>query len=429
MVSRLPITVRPAHNETAVSYLSRLAELNGVPFTDLWSQASRRQGSKSARLDGDLLATISCQPRERLTRAVIELREPEPDWLALRHEPQRGCHRCDAGHAGGPVLHLLDHHRYVCTRHRIWIGPPDQVDHPQPGLHALPEVVTAQHRHLRLLRRFGPAATYDAVLTGFLICAHHWNYTDIAGEGDAWLRWIRRAEVLIPSGSEADTFSTSRLFAVTYPEAVSLAEVIGSLRWRRLAAAGPHEQRVFAAEIGRRLGRPDYHPTLTQDPIAHWIEQDYWQPPSLPNNNYRALRNFGGSTLVKPAKDAEDKRRDAAYWFREKHRRGGDALLHHRSINPVIIRDWSTKMGLFSGALHVSSQVTFDARRTVDGAETHRTEYLRPQPAQSTYLDTAVEPVDWPQRPGPRPPVGARPMLPSERPKVFYPRNRRQSAN
>ncbi|MFJ9550817.1 hypothetical protein [Streptomyces erythrochromogenes] len=31
-------------------------------------------------------------------------------------------------HAGGSALVLLPHHRYVCTRHNIWIGPPD-VDH------------------------------------------------------------------------------------------------------------------------------------------------------------------------------------------------------------------------------------------------------------------------------------------------------------
>jgi hypothetical protein len=429
MVSRLPITIRPAHNEIAVSYLARLAALHDLPFTELWSQASRRQTGKSARLDGDLLATISGQPRARLARAVIELRDPEPDWLALRHEPQRGCRRCDAGHPGGPVLHLFGHHHFVCTRHRIWIGPPDQIDHPQPSLAQLPEVVAAQHRHRRLLRRLGPAATYDAVLTGFLICAHRWNFTEIAFEGDAWLEWTRRAEVLIPPGTETDTFSTSRLFAAAYPEAVSLAEVIGSLRWRRLATGGPDDQRAFAAEIGRRLGLRDYFPTLTQDPIAHWIEQDCWQPPSLPGNDYCALRTFAGPTFVKPAKDCDNKRREAAYWFTQKHRRGGDALLHHRILNPIVIRDWSVKMQLFTGALHVSSETSFETRRKVDVTEAHRTEYLRPEPASSTYLDTAVEPVDWPQRPGRRPPVGARPMLPSERPKVLFPRNRLRSAN
>jgi hypothetical protein len=149
--------------------------------------------------------------------------------LALRHEAQRGCGRCNARHPGGVVMQLLGHHRYVCTRHCVWIGPPDQADHPQPSLAQLPEIVAAQHAHLRLLRLVGPAATYDAVVTGFLICAPRWNFTRDASSGDVWHHWARRAELLIPPGTETDTFSTSRLFAATYPEAVSIAELIGSL--------------------------------------------------------------------------------------------------------------------------------------------------------------------------------------------------------
>ena len=44
-------------------------------------------------------------------------------------QPQPGWPRCDARHPGGPVTHLLPHHRYVCTRHRYWVGPPD-IDQP-----------------------------------------------------------------------------------------------------------------------------------------------------------------------------------------------------------------------------------------------------------------------------------------------------------
>ena len=82
---------------------------------------------------------------------------PAPDWSALRHQPQPGCPRCDARHPGGPVTHLLPHHRYVCTRHRYWIGPPD-IDQPATGLAGLDDIVRAQRQHLRLLGRHGPAA-------------------------------------------------------------------------------------------------------------------------------------------------------------------------------------------------------------------------------------------------------------------------------
>ncbi|MEO6085047.1 MAG: hypothetical protein ABIQ18_18240 [Umezawaea sp.] len=41
MVSRLPITTRSAHQEIAVSYLTRLAALHEMPVEHLWQQVSR----------------------------------------------------------------------------------------------------------------------------------------------------------------------------------------------------------------------------------------------------------------------------------------------------------------------------------------------------------------------------------------------------
>lgn len=76
----------------------------------------------------------------------------------------------------------------------------------------------------------------------FLICAHHWNYTDTADPDDAWVRWNRRVAQLIPPGTEIETFSASWLFATTYLEAVALAELPGPLHWRRQAAGGPADQ-------------------------------------------------------------------------------------------------------------------------------------------------------------------------------------------
>jgi hypothetical protein len=42
-------------------------------------------------------------------------------------------------------------------------------------------------------------------------------------------------------------------------------------------------------------------------------------------------------------------------------------------------------------------------------------EYLRPIPARSDYLATAVSPVPWPVRAEPRQPRGGRPMLGAEK--------------
>lgn len=419
MVSRLPITTRPAHREIAVSYLARLAALHDMPFDELWKQASRSDRSTGTRrtLDGDLLATISRQSRTRLNHAIIELLAPEPDWLALRHEPQPGCRRCTARHPGGPVLQLLGHHDYVCTRHHIWIGPPDHPDDPQPSLEQLPEITAAQHRHRRLLRRVGPAATYDAVLTGFLICAHRWNIIRKPVESDALHHWRRRAEMLIPPGTETDTFTTSRLFAATYPEAVAIADLIGSLPWRRLAAGNPSEQTLFADAIGRRLGLRDYRPTALNDPIAHWIDQDCWRPPSRPYHDYRRLRTFGGHTYRKAIKTADEKRRTSAEWF-ARHRRGGDAMLHHRTLNSVVVRDWTGAMEQFSGTILLSANISHASIRALQGGRARTPTNLlrlaaepwfRPAAQPSPFLDTATEPLHWTLRTRDRKPYAGRP--------------------
>src|SRR6476660_2613378 len=93
----------------------------------------------------------------------------------------------------------------------------------------------AQRHHLRLLGRHGPAAAYDAVLTGFLFCGHLWAERREDGVG-AHRERTRRAEVLIPPGTETATFSASRLFAAVYPEAVRLAGLIAPPTWRHRAA-------------------------------------------------------------------------------------------------------------------------------------------------------------------------------------------------
>jgi hypothetical protein len=100
----------------------------------------------------------------------------------------------------------------------------------------------------------------------------------------------------------------------------------------------------------------------------------------------------------------------------KKHHRGGDTMLHHRTLNPVIIRDWSTKMEIFTGALALTANttITHKPRNAKDITNLNTTKWTRPQPVSSPYLDTATEPVDWPTRTGPRPPTGARPALPHE---------------
>jgi len=232
----------------------------------------------------------------------------------------------------------------VCIRHRYWIGPPDAGQPATPLGPELASIVQAQRRHLRPLRRYGTAATYDAVLTGFLLCGHLW--TDWPGEWDGpWQRWTRRTEILIPPGAESSQFSAARIFAAAYPEAVSLADLIASPAWRSLAAGDPAQQQQFTAAIGQRLGRPGYQPADTADAIAHWMKYDSWQPPSRPHTTFPQTRRYGSSPA--PCGYHQQAEPPAA---RTQHPvvpalpPRGRVIRHHGHIRPVLIRDWSRSM-------------------------------------------------------------------------------------
>jgi hypothetical protein len=243
------------------------------------------------------------------------------------------------------VQRLLPHHHYVCTRHRYWIGPPDagQPATPLEDDTDLQDVVRAQHRHGRLLRRYGAAVIFDAVLTGFLICGHIWDSPVNGGWAETIYRWTRRCHALIPVGLEPEEFSAARLFAAIYPDAVEVAHLIGSPAWRRLAASNPDNQQQFIGEIGRRLGRADYRAPQNGDAITHWMKYDSWQTPSRPKTSFPDSRDYGSGRPARTSAHSLDRTRRGALWFAV-NRRGGNVILHHRHIRPVLVRDWSRPM-------------------------------------------------------------------------------------
>ena len=359
---RLPIPVPPARHETLASYLARLAGLHGMAPRELWEPISTpRPGTARRDVLADRLAALTGRPSEHLAGALPELRDPPPDWAAWRHQPQPGCPRCDARHDGGAVTRLLPHHGYVCTRHRYWIGPPDAGQPATPLGDDLDDIVRAQRRHLRLLHRHGTAVTFDAVLTGFLICGHLWDDRPGADTVSWQLRWERRAKVLVPVGAEAVTFSASRLFAAVYPEAVILAVVLASPAWRRLASGSPEQQRRLLTEIGRLLGHPGYQPPDGGDAIAHWMKYDSERPPSRPDKIFPDTREYGALRPAGASAQSQARTDRSAYWFAV-NRRGGSTLLHHRHIRPVLIRDWSPRMDGITATIFASS-TTIDLHR------------------------------------------------------------------
>ncbi|MFI9355564.1 hypothetical protein [Streptomyces lydicus] len=339
---RLPSSVPPARHEVTASYVARLARLHGMDFHLLWEQVTRPFAARSTirTIDPAVLSSATGRPLEHLAGALPELRTPQPDWSMFRHEPQPGCHLCTARHSGGPVVHLLPHHRYVCMQHRIWIGPPDTDELTTP-LDALPEVVHAQRRHLRLLRRHGWAVTYDAVLTGILICAQLWSLPE-EGNGETWHDWVRRADLLIPPGTSEATFSVARLCAAVYPEAVDLAGVFASPYWRQQAQGTPMDRSRFDQRIERLLRHPIAPLNHRSNPISHWADVNSRRPPLTPIRVHGDKRPAREPHLWKPSLHSATRRAQQrhAQNYDPTHR-AADALIAHRHLATVIRRAWS----------------------------------------------------------------------------------------
>ncbi|MBO0881764.1 MAG: TniQ family protein [Mycobacterium sp.] len=353
----LPIPAGPAQHETLASYLTRLAGLHGLAAQELWATVSDPLAGTGRRaVAAQRLAALTGRHPAQLARALPELRNPPPDWTMFRHQPQPGCRGCDARHDGGPVIRLLPHHRYVCSRHRYWIGPPDIGEYTSALPGQLDDIARAQRQHLRLLHRHGVAATYDAVLTGFLICGHLWadqsHFLD-----QLTRRSARRAELLIPPRSEHQHFSASRIFAAVYPEAVSIAVLLASPFWRHLAAGATRDQQQFLHAIATRIGCRGYQPPSSGDAIAHWMKFDSWRPPSRPQRVFPDTRAYHATRPIYT--DAAGQRRTlrSATWFAI-NRRGGNVILHHRHIRPVLIRDWSPRMDGIGAAIWASRTTT-----------------------------------------------------------------------
>jgi len=343
---RLPLTVRPARNEILASYLRRLAALNCLDGDQLWKRVTGPAGGSRRRPDAAVVAALTGRSAAALAAALPELRDPASAWQSLRNVPQRGCPRCDAAHPGGQVYRLLSHHEYACTRHRYWIGPPD-ISRPGPALPGLPEIITAQRRHLRLVRQHGWAAAHDAILTGFMICGHLWRW-QVPGTGGKPAVWERRGQALIPPGKAAAQFSASRVFAAVYPEAVSLAAVFASPQWRILATGTRSDIGLLAAEVGRRAGIPAGrpHPPGT-GPAADHSGDFYWRPVShFPPDLASRLPSKPG-TAGPQSQALRDRTAPRFRW--DQH--AGSIILSHSCIQPVGIRQRSVLMKYISRAI------------------------------------------------------------------------------
>ena len=172
------------------------------------------------------------------------------------HGPVRAttaCHRCTARHGihQAVPVHLPVHDK-VCTRHGIWLSDADQ---PHLDLTACPEIITAQHRTNRLLRRCTPQQ---------LTLAHQAATTAIpawpASPAAIPLHWRHRLLALQTTNHHRGVPPDDDSFthAAIYPDVVSIALTILNPSRARVNVSGPVEIPPDGQPAGNRLAVDDH---------------------------------------------------------------------------------------------------------------------------------------------------------------------------
>jgi hypothetical protein len=242
----LPRSVTPLTGEALGSYLARLACANHLTLTEVLTVLPSWFSTKTSNRDDRARHHMLLPATAEALRALGRLTGTAPASLA-RALPAFGtagphslvrattaCHRCAARrgiHQPVPV-HLPAHHK-VCTRHGIWLSDTGQ---PQLDLAACPEIVIAQHRANRLLRRCTP----QELMLAYQAAARSippWPRSPAAIP----LHWRHRLLTLQTAnhryGTPADYDAYTH--AAIYPDAIALAAAALNLRRPRTIKQDP----------------------------------------------------------------------------------------------------------------------------------------------------------------------------------------------
>jgi TniQ/Helix-turn-helix len=226
----LPRPVTPINGEALISYLTRLAHANHLTVTEvlavLPSWFSTKINNRDDRAQHHTLIPATAEA----LRALAHLTRATPASLARAlpafgtadaYSPVRAttaCHRCTARHGiRQPVPVHLPAHQKICTRHGIWLSDTNQ---PHLDLAACPEIITAQHRANRLLRRYTPQQ---------LLFAHQAAAKAVPPWPDSPaaipLHWRHRLLILQTANHRrgVPTDHDAYMHAAIYPDAIAVA--------------------------------------------------------------------------------------------------------------------------------------------------------------------------------------------------------------
>jgi hypothetical protein len=263
----LPRTCRPAQDETTGSYLLRLATANRITGAELVDYLTTGRSQSIAKVSLTALATASGHPPLVLAYALPELRSqyPEQHRMVLRGRTLAGkpntvrpaCRRCTATRTSAERIDMWHRHEHnICLRHHLWIGP--GVEHPRDQVDLGPhlDIVHVQIRHHRLIRDHG----HGIVHTAYRAAREVWETLTYRGWGLPYVlardiplpRWFRHQDW--PADARDPVHR-----AATYPEVITLTELLTSPDWRPFAmSASAADRDRLRAEFQRRLP-PAYH--------------------------------------------------------------------------------------------------------------------------------------------------------------------------
>lgn len=238
--SGLPVQIAPMTDETLASYLQRLTDRNLL------------QPQWLARLShlphfGATLAQLTGLPEKHLASALPELRSTGTvqKWPHLIGQVSAcagrrpACTHCAAACTGDRTLVVTVfacHEQLVCHTHRRWVGSPALKCTPaeQLSLHHCPDVVAANLKHRRLIKKWGRGPVRACFISA-VACLSVWaRWPVVIRAPDIRTRWARLGV------TEQGPPMRPTEIAAWYPNAVSVTEIILS-----------HRRHVITAELTR----------------------------------------------------------------------------------------------------------------------------------------------------------------------------------
>lgn len=299
--------VRPVSGEMTSSWLTRLAGAYALPIQDvlrgILTGPLPPQINGAPRAGAELflntpartaLARFTDFPLEQLqlllpsfsfTHERLTGEDPvQAAWYTPRHSWVSACSVCTAHTRSGkhPVQVYPGAVGHICSRHQRWLLAGLRHS-PAVDLTRLPEVLEAHHQHTTVVQRY---PNPDAVVGHAAAVVWSWQIQGWAREA-VWARRTRHLADLL----DCEPAVVAAHPLITYPEIISVAQLLGSPRRQQqlavIAAADgpPAATHALYTELSRCTGRPwleDWLVACTRltptgpdgsagDPLRRWL--------------------------------------------------------------------------------------------------------------------------------------------------------------